>query len=150
MGRDADRLVRALLRGRRPRRFAATIADAAEIRVAIELIGARPYGAGPRGEFADDLRRRVAARMPYSGERARRRAAVGRRSVLRGALRAGSVAASAFAAGFALDRCLGPRTADRTADSSDGSGDATTESVNHPPPPACWRTAPAAPDDRPR
>lgn len=123
MGRDADRYVDRLLRGRRPEPFTPTDDELAEIRTAIELVGSRPDDARPRDGFVDDLRDRLAAAqqdpagsaaapVPAAVRPARPALSPARRRLLQ----AGAVAASAFAAGFATDRCLGPdRGRDRTA-----------------------------------
>lgn len=133
MGRDADRFVDDLLRGRRPEAFTPTEEELAEIRAAIALAAARPDADRPRDAFVAELRERVAAqnaasqddRAPAPG-RPRPRLTPARRRFLR----AGAVAASAFTVGFVTDHCLGAGPSGGAVATEDG--DITsTEGVWH-------------------
>jgi cytochrome b6-f complex iron-sulfur subunit len=62
--RGLHRYVDDLLHGRRPRPFDADGFEAAQIRAAIELRGARMASDAPSEHFLTDLHRRLAARMP--------------------------------------------------------------------------------------
>jgi cytochrome b6-f complex iron-sulfur subunit len=62
-GRGLRRYLDDLLRGRRPRPFHATPAEADELRVALELRAARPAADAPREEFVAELHRRLAAEL---------------------------------------------------------------------------------------
>lgn len=61
--RRLRRYVEALLRGRRPRAFAADTDEAAQVRTAVALRAARPGSGAPSEEFVTDLHRRLAARL---------------------------------------------------------------------------------------
>ncbi|CAO5146575.1 putative iron sulphur protein (Secreted protein) [Frankia sp. AiPs1] len=67
MRRGTHRFVEDLLRGRRPRPFAASPQDAAELRTAITLRASAPGADAPSSDFLADLHRRLAAGMDAEG-----------------------------------------------------------------------------------
>jgi nitrite reductase/ring-hydroxylating ferredoxin subunit len=124
---SADRHVNRLLRGRRPRRFAASDEDAARIRTAIELVSSRQEEAGPSDAFVGGLRARLAAeqsdgaglrgasglsggfgRFDRPGRQPKRRLLMSLRRDRRRVLRAGLLTATAFAAGIVTEPLLTP------------------------------------------
>lgn len=60
---SVERYVACLLEGRRPKPFAASDGDVAQIRTAIELIGRRAELGRPTEAFVDRLRRNLTARQ---------------------------------------------------------------------------------------
>ncbi|OBH07453.1 MULTISPECIES: Rieske (2Fe-2S) protein [unclassified Mycobacterium] len=103
--RGMRRYVDDLLRGRRPRPFAADDFEAAQIRTAIELRAAgqgSDSGAEPRPEFLADLHGRLAEQMNGAPAPAATRHPTTRRMVIVGT----SAAAAAAAAAVSVDRAL--------------------------------------------
>ncbi|MFE6887179.1 Rieske (2Fe-2S) protein [Streptomyces sp. NPDC057694] len=115
-----DRYVEHLLGRRRPRPFAPSQEDLAITRTAIELLAESPDAAGPREEFVQDLRRRIAALdaaaepitpdptkdEPGVAELPAPRRAAWRAPGRRRFLAATALAATGAAAGAAVDRAL--------------------------------------------
>ena len=97
--RDVRRFVEDLLRGRRTRGFRPDDEEAAEMRAAIELRGARPGSGAASEEFVADLRRRLATELDEDDE-----AVVPIRSGRRRVLQFGSVAAAGLAVGAVAAR----------------------------------------------
>lgn len=103
--RGLRRYVDDLLRGRRPKPFAADEFEAAQIRTAIELRAAgqgSDVDAEPRQEFLSELRGRLAEQMNDAPAPAPPRHSSTRRQVIVGT----SAAAAAAAAAVSIDRAL--------------------------------------------
>src|SRR5215467_670054 len=101
-GRRLRRYVADLLRGRRPRPFAVSDDEAAQLRAAITLRAARPGATAPDEEFLSRLHRRLEVEFGDGGELLRRPAA--RRRVVIASTAAAAVAG--LAGGATLDRVL--------------------------------------------
>lgn len=97
--RGVRRFIADLLRGRRPRRFAATDDEADQLRAAITLRGARPGDGAPSEEFVADLHRRLADQLTPAASRP---TGVSRRYLVATA----GVAAGAAAVGAGVDHLL--------------------------------------------
>lgn len=105
--RGLRRYVDDLLRGRRPKAFAPDDFEAAQIRTAIELRAARPYGDAPRDEFLTDLHRRLAEQMAGAPTAPEPKPNTTRRHVIVGT----SAAAAAAVTAVSIDRAvLGSRS----------------------------------------
>ncbi|MFC4911047.1 Rieske (2Fe-2S) protein [Actinomadura gamaensis] len=100
MSDGLTRHVRDLLRGRRPRRFRPTEAEAEELRAAIELRAARPGADAPREEFVTQLHRKLA--HAARGEEAPAPRSPVRRALLAG----GALAVGGAAVGAVADHTL--------------------------------------------
>jgi nitrite reductase/ring-hydroxylating ferredoxin subunit len=110
---STGRYVRDLLGGRRPRRFRADAAQAAELRAAITLAAARPEAGEPRAEFVEDLHRRLSEQAQQSASASAPTPSAARAPVpirlgptRRRVLWAGSVAAGAAAIGATADHLI--------------------------------------------
>ncbi|SDW41775.1 Ferredoxin subunit of nitrite reductase or a ring-hydroxylating dioxygenase [Amycolatopsis xylanica] len=97
--RGLRRYVKDLLRGRRPRPFAADAAEEAEARAAILLRAAGPDRGPASGDFVEDVRRRLASELDEAGE-------APRGGSRRRFVEVTSVAAASVALGIGLDRVL--------------------------------------------
>jgi len=135
-GRGLRRYLDDLLRGRRPRPFRATPADAGELRVAIALRATRPAADEPREGFVDELHRRLAAdhSVPEPAAPEPRTGAVRRRRLL---LQGAALAAASAAIGAVVDRAV----VDRTAADRGDAGPATLTPTN-----GTWQTVSASAD----
>ncbi len=100
--RGLRRYVDDLLRGRRPKPFAADEFEAAQIRTAIELRAAGQGDDEPRQEFLSELRGRLAEQMNDAPAPAPPKHSSTRRQVIVGT----SAAAAAAAAAVSIDRAL--------------------------------------------
>src|SRR3984957_34875 len=99
--RALRRYIDDLLRGRRPKPFRPDDFEAAQIRTAIDLQGARLGSDAPRQEFLTDLHRRLAEQQEGAGQPVSKLAAT-RRNVIVGT----SAAAAAAVAAVSIDRAL--------------------------------------------
>jgi nitrite reductase/ring-hydroxylating ferredoxin subunit len=103
--RGLRRYVDDLLRGRRPKPFAADDFEAAQIRTAIELRAARQgpdVADAPSQEFLNDLHRRLAEQMAGAPKQAAPKQNTTRRQVIVGT----SAAAAAAVAAVSIDRAV--------------------------------------------
>jgi len=100
--RGLRRYVDDLLRGRRPKAFAADDFAAAQIRTAIELRAARPGSDAPSEEFLTDLHRRLAEQMAGPPREVAPKPNTTRRQVIVGT----SAAAAAAVAAVSIDRAV--------------------------------------------
>lgn len=100
--RGLRRYVDDLLRGRRPKPFAADDFEAAQIRTAIELRAAGRGDEAPRPEFLTDLHRRLAEQMHDAHPEPVREHSSTRRQVIVGT----SAAAAAAVTAVSIDRAL--------------------------------------------
>jgi cytochrome b6-f complex iron-sulfur subunit len=135
--RGLDRYVDDLLHGRRPRPFDADGFEAAQIRVAIELRGARTASDAPSEHFLTDLHRRLASRMPL-GKQAHdplNGPNATRRQVVVGASAAALAGSAGIVAGAATARVIGDghsRAEVPSMQPSDGSWQVVAASVDVP------------------
>ncbi len=136
-GREVRRFVADLLGGRRPRRFRAEEADAAELRAAILLRAARQGSGAPREEFVTGLARRLAAELdgPAPGTSGAPHTGGSRRRFVQGA----SIAAAATI-GAVMDHTL-TGTATTPTGPDNNHADATLTPVT-----GTWQTVAATGD----
>ena len=108
--REVRRFVDRLLRGRRSAPFRPDEFEAAQMRAAIELRGARAGSGAPSEEFLADLHRRLATEMQH--EEPSRPVRTGRSATRREVIGGVSVAAAAVTVGVVVDHTLisGPAT----------------------------------------
>lgn len=107
MKSPVDRYVTRLLDGQRPKPFAASDDDIAQISTAIDLVACRSDRAQPSERFVDSLRDRLATEESRAVIAQVPVAALGRR---RRFVRAGLIGAAAFGTGLVTEPLLAPRT----------------------------------------
>jgi cytochrome b6-f complex iron-sulfur subunit len=136
--RALRRYVDDLLRGRRPTPFRPDDFEAAQIRTAIDLQGARLGADAPRQEYLSDLHRRLSAQMHGAPLDASRGApSATRRQVMVGT----SAAAAAAVAAVTADRLLF-----RGGDQTSSSGDTTASGGEMVPNDGSWQAVAASSD----